>query len=108
MLQAHFVPIFFDKIFKPADLVACFRAVIVVIYLELFIIQTAFLQINFSIDIALICLPRSSDINVQNALYFDELEEIKNLKGFRYALVFCDKSELLNVLNQSKEQAGLF
>ena len=105
---AHFEPIFIDKNFKPANFGASFRALIVENDEELFLIETAFLQKNFSIDEALICLPRSSDINVQNALYFDELEEIKNLKGFRYALVFCDKSELLNVLNQSKEQAGLF
>ncbi|MCD8213330.1 MAG: ferrochelatase [Campylobacter sp.] len=104
----HFEPIFIDKNFKPINFGASFRALIVENDEELFLIESAFLQKNFNPEDALICLPRNSDIKVQNALYFDELDEIKSLKGFRYALIFCDKNELLNTLNQNREQKGLF
>ena len=38
----------------------------------------------------------------------ENLDEIKKLQNFVYALVLCKKEELLDSLSQSKEQSGLF
>lgn len=104
----HFEPVFIDKNFYPTSFGSTFRAFITESDEELFRIETAFLQKNFDSDDVLFCLPKNLDIVIENAIYFENLNELKEIKKFRYALVFCDKNELLNTLSQVKEPKGLF
>ncbi|MBR8462560.1 ferrochelatase [Campylobacter sp. faydin G-105] len=104
----HFEPIFIDKNFKPISFGSSFRALIIEKDEELFSIEAAYLYKNFSEDEVVLCLPRDSEIDAPQAFRYDDLSEIKSLKGFRYALILCDKNEILSMLNQSKDQKKLF
>ncbi|MCR4941272.1 MAG: ferrochelatase [Campylobacter sp.] len=102
----HFEPIFIDKNFKPVNFGSSFRAIIAESDEELFCIEHSFLQKHF--DDVKFCLPKNCDISVEGAIFFDKLSEIKELKNFRYALILCNKTELINMLNEGEDKQGKF
>ncbi|WP_169763501.1 ferrochelatase [Campylobacter mucosalis] len=104
----HFEPIFIDKNFRPTNFGSSFRAIITESDEELFYVESAFLQKNFSADEIIFCLPKDTNIKLENAFYFESLNELKELKNFRYALVLTHKSELLSILNEGEKDLGLF
>ena len=107
-ISSHFDPVFIDKDFKPVGFGSSFRAVIAEEDEELFLTESIFLRRNFSESELKFCLPKDSTLKVENAIFYENLEEIKELQNFVYALVLCKKEDLLDSLSQSKEQSGLF
>ena len=107
-ISSHFDPVFIDKDFKPVGFGSSFRAVIAEEDEELFLTESIFLRRNFSERELKFCLPKDSTLKVENAIFYENLDEIKKLQNFVYALVLCKKEELLDSLSQSKEQSGLF
>ena len=107
-ISSHFDPVFIDKDFKPVGFGSSFRAVIAENDEELFLTESIFLRRNFSESELKFCLPKDSTLKVENAIFYENLDEIKELQNFVYALVLCKKEDLLDSLSQSKEQSGLF
>ncbi|MBE3605724.1 ferrochelatase [Campylobacter sp. RM13119] len=104
----HFEPIFIDKNFHQAPFGSSFRAIIIENDEELFAIEALYLKKNFDPSEVVICLPKDSLLQVDNAVRFENLYEIKELKNFRYMLVLSQKSEILNLLSESEIQDSLF
>ena len=104
----HFEPIFIDKNFRPAHFGASFRALITESDDELFEIEAAYLRKNFDPADVIFCLPTDSRINIAGAFRFSDLNELKGLKNFRYALINANKSEILTALNASDGERNLF
>lgn len=107
-IHGHFDPIFIDKNFIPTSFGNSFRAIITESDEDLFISQSIFLNKKFSHDEIKICLPEGSLLKVQNAIYFQNLSEIKKLKNFIYILILCQKEELLEELHKTSEENLLF
>lgn len=102
----HFVPVFVDNNLKVVAFGMSYRAFICENDEEIFIKSAEFLDKNFSQNIITIA-PKNA--NVKAKIYFDNLKEIFNLPNFHYALILCDKKNLLETLNQKpKPQKGLF
>ncbi|CAD7286448.1 ferrochelatase [Campylobacter suis] len=104
----HFEPIFIDKNFKPTNFGSTFRAIISESDEELFKVELAFLQKHFDKNEIRFCIPKSADFKITDAIYIDDLTQIKELRNFRYALVFGTNSEILNALQESEAQISLF
>ena len=107
-IHGHFDPVFIDKNFIPTSFGNSFRAIMTDSAEALFISQRIFLNKKFSHDEIKICLPEGSLLKVQNAIYFQNLSEIKKLKNFIYILILCQKEELLEELHKTSEENLLF
>lgn len=102
----YFQAIFVNLAFKPVSFGASSRAIICEKDENLFIKQAEFL-LQFDLK-SKILLPKNSKINLQNAIYFDNINEIYDIKDFRYILVLYDYEELYFILNDKKTQITLF
>lgn len=101
----HFEPIFVDKFYNIKGFGESYRAFIVENDEELFIREAKFLNNKFKNGIITMS-PKNS--NLKTDIKFDSLEEIKVVYDFHYALVLGDKSEILNILTQTKKEISLF
>lgn len=118
----HFRAVFINSNFQKVAFGSSNRALICENDEKLFILEAMFLS-EFDKS-AKICLPKNNKIidinnltlfsqeenhiNPKNIFYFDKLKEIKKLKDFRYALVFCDIEDLDEITQKNTIINNLF
>lgn len=103
----HFEPVFINKNFRIVPFGASSQAFIAESDDELFDMEAAFLERNFSGGIE-ICVPEDFAGSAAATMRFKDLAELKNLSNFHYALVKCQKEELEAMLNLSSPEPDLF
>lgn len=104
----HFCPIFVDSFLKPTPFGSSHHAFIAENNVELFIKAAKFLKSEFDKDIV-ICGSWSKEYgDLIIDYHFNRIQNIENVTRFRYALVHCQKDELLEILNREKPEATLF
>lgn len=106
-IEGHFDPIFVDKFYNIKSFGDSYRAFIIENDLSLFEIEANFLRSKFN-DNIIICASYNLQTNIQIDFHFTSLNALQNLNNFHYALVFCEKNELIDSLNQKKDQETLF
>lgn len=106
-IEGHFDPIFVDKFYNIKSFGDSYRAFIVENDLALFEIEANFLRSKFGSDIV-VCASHNLQTDIKIDFRFTSLSALQNLYNFRYALVFCEKNDLLDSLNQKETQKTLF
>ncbi|WP_051870936.1 hypothetical protein [Campylobacter iguaniorum] len=101
----HFKPIFVDRFFNIKPFGASHRAFIVESDEELFIKEAGFLRAKF--DDILVCVPKNL-AHIKADIYFSNLDELKSLNDFKYALVLCEFCEFELVLSRTSQELSLF
>lgn len=106
----HFRPIFVDKFFRIKPFGRSYRAFIVESDFDLFCREARFLKSKF--DDVLICamkdkIPANYDLSIDIDFYLTDINDIKQIKEFRYALILCEFNDLQNCL-QDDESSDLF
>lgn len=106
-IDGHFEPIFVDKFYNIKPFGDSYRAFIVENDPFLFEIEANFLRSKFSGNI-IICAPHNLGTSIDVDFRFTSLNALQNLNNFYYALVYCEKNDLIDSLNQKNDQNTLF
>lgn len=103
---SHFAPIFINKFMQIKEFGASYKAFICENDKEIFQKSSEFLNHKFKQGIITLAPVNS---NVEANCYFHNLKEILNYEEFHYALIFCEKKDLIEILEQKKDfQKKLF
>lgn len=103
---SHFRAIFVDKFFVMKEFGQSHRAIICESDEELFRLEATLLRQKFS-DI-IICARASSSVAFMADFVYNDINDIKKLDEFRYALVFEHYEDIEAVLAQSIDEPTLF
>ena len=104
----HFEPIFVDRFFNVSSLGGSYRAFIAESDPELFAREAEFLCAKFREKI-IVCASWEDRLDgVKIDFRFNKLSALKSLPEFHYALVFAEKSAILQLLNQKPQEKNLF
>ena len=104
----HFEPIFVDRFFNVSSLGGSYRAFIAESDPELFAREAEFLRAKFREKI-IVCASWEDRLDGTKIDFrFNKLSALKSLPEFHYALVFAEKSAIVQLLNQKPQEKNLF